>query len=139
MLRRVIPFSPVTFLGAVRCFGTRYFTDSHEWVEHKDGIATVGITLHAQESLGDVVYVALPNVGDKLEARDLLGEVESVKATSNVYSPVSGTVDSINDKVKDEPALINRSAEGDGWLVKVKCDEIPEGLMTAEQYAKFIE
>ncbi|KAH9601810.1 Glycine cleavage system H-protein/Simiate [Trypanosoma melophagium] len=138
-MRRAFRIPTASVVASIRLYGTRYFTDSHEWVEHNDGVATVGITVHAQENLGDVVYVALPNVGDKLEAREVFGEVESVKATSNVYSPVSGVVDSVNDRVKDEPALINRSAETEGWLIKVKCSEIPKGLMTAEEYKKFIE
>ncbi|KEG13002.1 putative glycine cleavage system H protein [Trypanosoma grayi] len=139
MMRRAFLLPSTIVAASVRFYGTRLFTDSHEWVEHGDGIATVGITVHAQESLGDVVYVALPNVGDKVEVNDVLGEVESVKATSNICSPVTGVVDAVNEKVKDEPGLINRSAEGDGWLIKVKCSEIPAGLMTAEDYKKYIE
>lgn len=119
--------------------GTRYFTDSHEWVEKGDGVVTVGISTYAQENLGDVVFVSLPQVGDVVTAKDVVGEVESVKATSNVYCPVGGTVTEINQELKDEPGLINRSPEDKGWLVKVKCSEIPEGLMTAEEYKKFLE
>ncbi|ESL10218.1 glycine cleavage system H protein [Trypanosoma rangeli SC58] len=138
-MRRVFQFGSTSFLTSVRLYGTRYFTDSHEWVEHDNGVATIGITAHAQESLGDVVYVALPNVGDQVNAKEAFGEVESVKATSCIHSPLSGVVDAVNDRVKDEPDLINRSAEGEGWLIKVKCDEIPQGLMTAEEYKKFID
>ncbi|CBH14490.1 glycine cleavage system H protein, putative [Trypanosoma brucei gambiense DAL972] len=138
-MRRALFCPAATVAATIRFYATRFFTDSHEWVEHGDGIATIGITAHAQENLGDVVYVALPNVGDKITERDMLGEVESVKATSNVYCPVTGVVHAVNEKVKDEPSLINRSAEADGWLVKVKCDEIPKGLMTADEYNKFIE
>ncbi|EAN83079.1 putative lipoic acid containing carrier protein [Trypanosoma cruzi] len=138
-MRRVFQLSSTLFLASARLYGTRYFTDSHEWVEHDGGVATIGITAHAQESLGDVVYVALPNVGDQLNAKEVFGEVESVKATSCMYSPINGVVDAVNDRVKDEPALINRSPEGDGWLIKVKCSELPQGLMTEEEYKKFID
>lgn len=123
----------------IRCYATRYFTDSHEWVEHADGEATIGISTYAQENLGDVVFVSLPQVGDAITAKDVVGEVESVKATSNVYSPIDGTVTSVNEKLKDEPGLINQSPEEKGWLVKVKCSEIPKGMMTAEEYKKFLE
>lgn len=125
---------------ARRMFGTRYFTDSHEWVEIENNIATVGITNHAQESLGDVIFVGLPSVGDQLTAKQVLGDVESVKAASDIYTPVGGKVVAVNEKAKDEPKLLNESAEKDGWLIKVDATGASvEGLMSKEQYDEFLK
>ncbi|KPA86585.1 putative mitochondrial Glycine cleavage system H protein [Leptomonas pyrrhocoris] len=138
-MRRALTSVSVAAVASLRCYATKHYTDSHEWVEQADGEVIIGISTYAQENLGDVVYVSLPQVGDKVSAKDVVGEVESVKATSNVYSPVDGTVSAVNEKLKDEPGLINQSAEEKGWLVKVKCSEIPKGLMDAEEYKKFLE
>lgn len=138
-MRRAFTSVSVAAVASLRAYATKHYTDSHEWVEQADENVIIGISTYAQENLGDVVYVSLPQVGDKVSAKDVVGEVESVKATSNVYSPVDGTVTAVNEKLKDEPGLINQSAEDKGWLVKVKCSEIPKGLMDAEAYKKFLE
>ena len=104
-------------------------------------VGTIGITNHAQEQLGDVVYVDLPEVGDTVEKDDTMGAVESVKAASDIYSPVSGEVLEVNEALNDEPALVNSSAEADGWMAKVKLSDTAEldSLMDADAYAKFCE
>lgn len=128
-----------TAVIARRLFATRYFTDSHEWVEIENNVAKVGITNHAQEHLGDVIFVGLPNIGDVLEAKATLGEVESVKATSDIYSPVGGKVTAVNEDVKSEPKIINESAEDKGWLIKLDATGAStEGLMTKDQYDEFL-
>ena len=97
-----------------------YYTDEHEWLNVDGDVATVGITNHAQEQLGDLVFVELPDVGTELEQGDDGVVVESVKAASDVYAPASGTVVEVNSKLGEEPALVNAGAEGDGWLYKLK-------------------
>ncbi|KAG5467055.1 hypothetical protein LSCM1_01235 [Leishmania martiniquensis] len=138
-MRRAFTCVSVAAAASLRHHATKHFTDSHEWVEECGGEITIGITTYAQENLGDVVYVSLPQVGDTVTARDVIGEVESVKATSNVYSPVNGTVSAVNEKLRDEPGLINQSPEEKGWLIKVKCSEIPKGLMDEAAYKKFLQ
>lgn len=116
-----------------RLYATRYFTDSHEWVEVDGVTATIGITQHAQENLGDVIFIGLPQVGDQVEAKQPFGEVESVKATSDIYAPISGKV------VTKQPKLINDSAEDQGWLIKVNAaDASVEGLMDRAKYDAFL-
>ncbi|HZD60304.1 MAG TPA: glycine cleavage system protein GcvH, partial [Anaerolineae bacterium] len=88
----------------------------HEWVRVEDGMVAVGISDYAQDSLGDIVYVDLPEVGDEIAAGDMIGEVESVKSTSDLYTPVSGKVTQVNQKVVDSPEVINNDPYGDGWL-----------------------
>lgn len=138
-MRRVFARTGITAAVTFRAYASKLFTDSHEWVEQSGEEVTVGLSTYAQENLGDVVFVSLPQVGDTVTAKDLIGEVESVKATSNVYSPVNGTITAVNDALKDEPALINQSPEDKGWLIKVKCNEIPKGLMDADAYKKFLD
>lgn len=122
-----------------RMYATRYFTDSHEWVEIDNNIATVGITHHAQESLGDVIYIGLPAVGDEIGAKQTFGEVESVKATSDIYSPVGGKVTAVNEDVKAQPKLINDSAEDKAWLIKLDAKGANvDGLMSKAQYDEFL-
>ncbi|EPY31940.1 glycine cleavage system H protein [Strigomonas culicis] len=139
MMRKLFSSSAVSAGVALRMYATRLYTDSHEWIEEANGEVTIGISTYAQENLGDVVFVSLPLVGEKVTVKDVLGEVESVKATSNVYSPVAGTVTAINEALKDEPGLINQSPEEKGWMVKVKHSELPKGLMSEEEYKKFLE
>lgn len=138
-MRRVFASAGIATAVAFRTYASKFFADSHEWIEQSGEEVTIGISTYAQENLGDVVFVSLPHVGDKVTSKDVIGEVESVKATSNVYSPVDGVVTAINEALKDEPGLINQSPEDKGWLVKVKYNEIPKGLMDAEQYKKFLE
>ncbi len=112
------------------------FTKTHEWLKKNQDEITIGITEHAQQLLGDMVYVELPKVGAKVTAGDELGVVESVKAASDVYSPISGVVIALNQKVSEDPALINSDPYGAGWLVKLKADNLAEldDLLDAEQY-----
>jgi glycine cleavage system H protein len=117
------------------------FTEDHEWVLVEDDVATVGVTDFAQESLGDIVFVELPNVGTKLEAGKAFGVVESVKAVSDIYAPVSGQVVEINEELPDAPEVINTSPYEDGWMIKIKLDEPAEldNLMDADAYQQFLE
>lgn len=113
------------------------YASSHEWaLADSEGIITVGITDHAQESLGDVVFVELPEVGDEVDAGAEAGVVESVKAASDIYAPVSGEVIAINEALEDEPETINESPYGDGWFFKIKATDVGEldKLLDAEAY-----
>ena len=118
------------------------YISSHEWVrEEDDGTVTIGITDHAQELLGDVVYVELPEVDSEVALEDELAVVESVKAASDIYAPLSGTVIAINDDLEDTPEIINSSPYDDGWMFKMQPSEPSEldGLMDAESYQNEIE
>lgn len=118
------------------------YTESHEWAKSlDDGIIKVGITDHAQSQLGDLVYVELPEVGDRVEVGDACAVVESVKAASDVYSPVSGEITEVNEDLNDSPELVNQDAFGNGWLFALKPDDDGEldKLMEAEAYARSIE
>lgn len=119
---------------------TVYYTDDHEWISVDNGVATVGITDYAQEQLGDLVFVELPEAGKSLSKGDAAVVVESVKAASDVYAPVDGDVTAVNEKLNDDPALVNSSAAGDGWLWKMKlADETQlEGLMDEAGYQAMI-
>ena len=113
------------------------YSDSHEWVRISDGVATIGITDHAQSELGDVVYIEFPEVGDTIVKSDNFGEIESTKAVSDLKSPISGEVIEINDGLEDDYSPINQDAYKSGWIIKVRASDIAElqTLMTAEQYA----
>lgn len=118
------------------------FATSHEWVRvDADGIATVGISDHAQGLLGDMVFVELPDVDDEISAGDDVAVAESVKAASDIYAPVSGTVVEINEELEDAPELLNSDAFGEGWLFKVKLDDAGEleNLLDAEGYKNSID
>ena len=118
------------------------FLATHEWARvEEDGSVTVGITDHAQNALGDVVYVELPEVDQPVSAGDEAGVVESVKAASDIYSPVSGTVIAINDALDDEPEKVNQDPYGDGWFFKLSPDNIGEveDMLDAEAYAEVCE
>lgn len=115
---------------------TLKFTDSHEWVrDNGDGTVTIGISEHAQEMLGDVVFVDLPDVEDEVEAGESFSLVESVKAASDIYSPVTGEVVEINEELEDSPELINEEPYEGGWIVKVKLSDPSEldDLKNAEE------
>jgi glycine cleavage system H protein len=115
------------------------YTKSHEWVRDEgDGTVTVGITDHAQEALGDLVFVELPEVGASLEAGNECAVVESVKAASDVYSPLSGEVTAVNDALADAPETINGDAFGDGWMFKLRLSEPDQlgDLLDADAYAE---
>jgi glycine cleavage system H protein len=117
------------------------YTEEHEWVLLEDGVVTVGISDFAQDALGDVVFVELPEVGTVLEAGKPFGVVESVKAVSDVYAPVSGEVIGINEELQDTPELINTSPYEDGWMLKIKLADNTEldDLMDAGDYQEFVE
>ena len=118
------------------------YVTSHEWVRvESDGIVTVGITEHAQELLGDMVFVELPDVDDAISTGDDVAVAESVKAASDIYAPVTGTVVEVNEELEDSPELVNSDAFGDGWLFKVKLDDASEldSLLDAEGYANSID
>jgi glycine cleavage system H protein len=114
------------------------YTRTHEWVREEGDTATIGITDHAQEELGDIVFVELPAVGDTLEAGGAVGSIESVKAVSDVHAPVGGEVVEVNEALADRPELINEDPYGEGWIVKVRVSG--EGdLLSADEYEKFAE
>ena len=117
------------------------FTEDHEWIRIEGDTGTIGITDYAQEQLGDVVYVELPDVGRKVEKGKDMAVVESVKAASEVYAPVSGSVTAINDKLTAEPATVNSAAMGEGWFVKIKLSNPSEldKLMDEAAYKKYVE
>lgn len=119
---------------------TKYTTD-HEYVSNDGGIATVGITKFAAEALGDIVFVELPEVGATIEQKESMGVVESVKAASDVYMPISGEIIEVNESLKDSPATINESPMDKGWMAKIKISNPKEmdDMMTADAYAKFCE
>mgnify|MGYP001378372446 CR=1 FL=1 len=118
-----------------------HFSKDHEWAQIKGDTATVGITDFAQKQLGDVVYVELPQVGTQLEFHQSIGVVESVKAVSDIYSPLSGEVIAVNEELDDSPEFINQDPHGKGWIIrlKIKDETEKEKLMSATEYEKFIE
>ena len=121
--------------------GELKYSKSHEWVRlNDDGSVTVGITDHAQELLGDLVYVEVPEAGSELDAEQACAVVESVKAASDVYAPLAGTVLAVNESLADSPEAVNRDAYGDGWIMQMKpadSNALNE-LMDADQYQEFI-
>jgi glycine cleavage system H protein len=119
---------------------TRYFTEDHEWIEIEGDVATIGITDHAQEQLGDIVFVETPDEGRELGKGDEAAVVESVKAASDVYSPVAGTVLEGNPALDEDPALVNTSPEEDGWFFRLAIADVGEleGLMTEAKYKEFV-
>ncbi|WVQ65383.1 glycine cleavage system H protein [Kwoniella botswanensis] len=128
--------------SAVRFISTRYTTD-HEWVsfDSNSNIGTVGITDYAQKALGDVVFVELPGQGAEVAQGDSIGAVESVKAASDIYAPVSGVIEEINETLADQPGLLNKAPEGNGWLAKIKLSDPSEfeALLNAEAYKAHCE
>ena len=120
---------------------SRYFTEDHEWIDLDGEIATVGITDYAQGQLGDVVFVELPVAGRTLTKGDDAAVVESVKAASDVYAPVSGEIIEGNDELEAEPSLVNSDAEGDGWFFKMTLSDTSEldGLMDEAAYTAFVD
>lgn len=116
------------------------YSKEHEWLKVKGNIITLGITDHAQDSLGDIVFVELPEEGDTVAASKVYGTVESVKAASDLTSPVSGKVIEINQAVLDSPDLVNRDPYGEGWLIKVEVGELSnlESMLSAAEYEAFL-
>jgi glycine cleavage system H protein len=117
------------------------YTKEHEWTKIEGDTAIVGITDYAQHQLGDIVYVELVEVGKEVKQMERIGTVESVKAVSDIYSPLSGTVIEVNDSLKDHPELINQDPYGKGWMVKLKIRDISEtkNLMKAGDYEKYVK
>ena len=115
----------------------RYYTKEHEWIKiEKDGTGTIGITDHAQCELGDVVFVDLPEAGRTITSMEKMGEIESVKAVSDLFTPVSGEVLSLNEEILNAPQLVNESPYDTGWLIKIKLTDESEitSLLSSEQY-----
>ncbi|MEI7710321.1 MAG: glycine cleavage system protein GcvH [Rhodospirillales bacterium] len=117
------------------------YTKDHEWVVLDGDIATVGITDHAQEQLGDVVHIELPDMDREVAANEACAVVESVKAASDIYAPLAGTVVEINETVVEDPAIVNSDAEGEGWFFKLELDDVDafEELMDEEAYEEYLE
>jgi glycine cleavage system H protein len=117
------------------------YAKSHEYVHAEGDVATIGITDYAQKELGDVVFVELPLVGALLDAANELGSIESVKAVSELFAPVSGEVVEVNEALREKPELVNTDPYGDGWMIRVRMSDPTEvdELMTAEEYEEYIE
>ncbi len=117
------------------------YTKDHEWINIDGNNATFGISDYAQGSLGDITFIELPNIGDEVEQFGQVASVESVKAASDIYSPMSGKITAVNDDLNEEPSLINKSPHESGWIAKVKLSDTEEqsNLMTADEYRKFLE
>ena len=117
------------------------FTDDHEWADADDDIVTVGISHHAQDALGDIVFVEFPTVGEEVDQGDAFGVIESVKTVSDLYAPVGGEVVELNEELETAPELVNESPYDRGWLVRIKVDapDELEALMDAEAYETFLE
>ncbi len=120
--------------------GDLIYTGEHEWLrQEEDGTVTIGITDHAQEALGDLVYVELPEVGQEVASGGDMAVVESVKAASDVYSPVSGEVTQVNEELADTPENINSDPYGDGWIVRIRPSEEAADTMTPNEYREFLD
>lgn len=118
------------------------FTESHEWViENSDGSANIGVTKHAQDLLGDIVYIELPKVGQLIRAKEAMGVIESVKAASDLYAPITGVVLCINDMVINDPTIINNDPHNNGWMIKITPSNNSElnDLMNLDQYQQMIK
>jgi len=118
-----------------------YFTKEHEWVKVQDGVGVVGISEHAAHELGDITFVELPKLNAAVEQFKLLGSIESVKAASDIFAPVSGSVIKINEELEAKPEVVNESAEDAGWMAWIKMDDASElaNLMTREQYDDYLK
>jgi glycine cleavage system H protein len=115
------------------------FSESHEWVKQEGDSATIGITEYAQSQLGDVIYLELPSAGQRLEAGGRLGVIESVKAASDLYSPVAGEVSSVNQELKDHPEYVNEDPYGKGWIVKLRDVTENAKLLDQQAYDAFVQ
>ncbi len=117
------------------------YTKDHEWAKSSDGVLTIGINDYAQDQLGEIVFVELPEVGDTFEKDDEFGSVESVKAVSEIYIPVAGEIAEINETLEDEPELVNNSCYDHGWLIKIKPDDISqfEALLDKDAYLDMLK
>ena len=116
------------------------YTKEHEWVRLEDGIAVVGITDYAQDHLGDVVFIELPDAGTEVAQFEPFGVIDSVKASSELYAPLSGEVEAVNDALNDQPELVNQEPYGEGWMIKVRPADLAEmeQLLDADGYEQFL-
>jgi glycine cleavage system H protein len=116
-----------------------HYSKDHEWIRVENGVGTIGITDHAQNSLGDVVYVELPKAGDTFDSNESFGSVESVKAVSEIFMPVSGEIIEVNESLQDEPEKVNNDPYGDAWMIRVKIKNPGEvdSLLSAAEYEDF--
>uniref|UniRef100_A0A7S0C7W5 Glycine cleavage system H protein n=1 Tax=Proboscia inermis TaxID=420281 RepID=A0A7S0C7W5_9STRA len=145
--RRIGSFSHLSFNAPLQKtlvtsrFASSYFTPAHEYVQVDGKVGTIGITDFAQSALGDIVFVDLPDVGDEFEKGESFGSVESVKAASDVYCPVGGTVVEINEALSDEPGIVNTKAESDAWFIKIEIEDDGElgELMEPDAYKEHCE
>ncbi|CAO3651948.1 unnamed protein product [Cunninghamella blakesleeana] len=136
LVRSSAPLNKVASFSIYRTYVTKKYTKDHEWVSVDGGVGTIGITDFAQKALGDVVFVETPAVGDEVSQDQQIGAVESVKAASDIISPISGEVVDVNENLQGEPTLLNSSPEQDGWLAKIKLSNAEEldGLMDEAAY-----
>ena len=120
---------------------TKHYTKEHEWVQVDGTLATVGISEHAAHELGDITFVELPQMGKSVKQFDTVAGIESVKAASDIYSPLSGKVVEVNTKLEDAPELVNESAEGEGWICKLEASDLKElgALMESAAYAEYVK
>jgi len=114
------------------------YTETHEWAHVEDGIVTIGITAHAIEQLSDLVFLNLPDVGEPVTAGESFGEIESVKAVSDLKSPCTGAVVEVNDALEDDLSLVGADPYGDGWMIRVRSSDALDALMSASEYARTI-
>ena len=117
------------------------YTKDHEWILLEESVATIGISNHAQESLGDIVFIELPKIGKTIKAKQEICVIESVKAASDIYSPIDGEIIEVNKELEKDATIINQDAENKGWIFKIKVTEPNQldDLMSAEDYSKFLE
>lgn len=118
-----------------------YYTKEHIWVKIENDVATIGITDYAQSQLGDVVFIELPEVGREVESGEVIATVESIKAVSEIYSPLTGKIISINEDLANEPSFLNSDPYGDGWICDIQMKDLTEieDLMTADDYRAYLE
>tara|TARA_B100000131_G_scaffold322273_1_gene375649 strand:+ start:4855 stop:5235 length:381 start_codon:yes stop_codon:yes gene_type:complete len=116
------------------------YTKEHEWADYNDDYVSIGITDYAQSQLGDVIFIEFPNIGQKIVAGNIFGEIEAVKTVSDLFSPISGTIVEINENIEENPNLINDDPYGDGWIVRIKPSNLKEkeGLMDYLKYKEFV-
>ncbi|KQQ22902.1 glycine cleavage system protein GcvH [Rathayibacter caricis DSM 15933] len=114
------------------------YTSDHEWIAVDGDVATVGITAYAADKLGDVVFVELPDAGSRVEGGSVVGEIESTKSVGELFAPVDGEVLEVNSGVVDSPELVNSDPFGEGWLIKVRFDALPDGLLDAAAYGELV-
>ena len=115
------------------------YTKTHEWAKVEVDVAIVGITHFAQEQLGDITFIELPQIGQKFNRGDEMGSIESVKAASEIYSPVSGEVIAVNEELENAPEKINQDPYGQGWIARFKLTSPAEGLLNSDEYARIVE